>query len=183
MSTNRPLLLAVLAALLAGCETPATYKDPEGRELVVSLGKVDIQDFANAGNAMLQEMVRSAAFDRAGSVPVIQVGQITNDTATNFDLSLLLSKITGPLVNAGRVRLIDSDPLASAARASTPGAAVPVPQYVLKGKILEDRANAGRTKQSSFVFQLALIDVRTSVQVWQGEKIVTKQGTTNSVGF
>ncbi|MBM3825653.1 MAG: hypothetical protein FJ410_02870 [Verrucomicrobia bacterium] len=180
---HRFTLLAGLTLLVVGCETPATYKDPEGRELVVSLGKVDIQDFANAGNAMLQEMVKSPAFDRADSVPVIQVGQITNDTATNFDLSLLLSKITGPLVNAGRVRLIDSDPVASAARASTQGAAVPVPQYVLRGKILEDRANAGRTKQSSFVFQLALIDVRTSLQVWQGEKIVTKQGTTNAVGF
>jgi len=177
------LLLSGLTLLIVGCETPASYKDPEGRELVVSLGKVDIQDFANAGNDMLQEMVKFPAFDRAGASPVVQVGQITNDTATNFDISLLMSKITGPLVNAGRVRLIDSDPVASAARASTPGAAVPVPQYVLKGKILEDRADAGRTKQSSFVFQLALIDVKTSTLVWQREKIVTKQGTTNAVGF
>ena len=182
MNMNKSLLLG-LTAFVVGCETPATYKDPEGRELFVSIGKVDIQDFANAGNAMLQEMVKSPAFDSAGASPVIQVGQITNDTATNFDLSLLLSKITGPLVNAGRIRLIDSDPVASAARASTPGAAVPLPQYVLKGKILEDRANAGRTKQSSFVFQLALVEVKTSLQVWQKEKIVTKQGTTNAVGF
>ncbi len=180
---NQPILALAVAAFLAGCETPATYKDPEGRELVVSIGKVDIQDFANAGNVMLQEMVKSPAFDRPGAAPVVQVGQITNDTATNFDLSLLLSKITGPLVNAGRVRLIDSDPVASAARASTPGASVPLPQYVLKGKILEDRASAGRTQQSSFVFQLALVEVRTSLQVWQKETIVTKQGTTNAVGY
>ena len=172
-----------LAAILVGCDTPATYKDADGRQLVVSLDKVDIQDFATAGSTMLQSMVTSPAFNRAGANPVLQVGQITNDTGTNFDTSMLLVKITSPLVNAGRVRLLESDPVATAARNNTPGASVPVADFVLKGKILEDRAKSGSTKQSSFVFQLTLVEVKTSLAVWQQEKIVTKQGTMNSLGF
>jgi PBP1b-binding outer membrane lipoprotein LpoB len=178
---NKSLLLAS-ALLIVGCGTPASYKDPNGRDLVVSLEKVNIQDFATAGSAMLQSMVQSKAFDRKDA-PVLQFGQILNDTTTNFDTSLLLSKITMPLVNAGRIQLLESDPVASAARLATPGAKVPVAEFVLKGKILEDRANAGSTRQASYIFQLTLVDVRTSLAVWAKEETVTKAGSKNSVGF
>jgi PBP1b-binding outer membrane lipoprotein LpoB len=173
------LSLLACAVFIVGCGTPATYKDPQGRELVVSLDKVNIQDFATAGSQMLQSMVSSPSFSKGA--PVLQLGTITNDTADNFDTSLLLSKITVPLVNAGRVTLLDNDATANAARGSR--ANVPQPEYVLKGKILEDRSNAGSTRQSSFVFQLTLVEVKRGVAVWTDEKIVTKQGTKNAVGF
>ena len=180
---NKISLLA-MAALIVGCDTPASYKDSEGRQLVVSLEKINIQDFATAGNAMLQSMITSPAFNAAGASPVLQIGQITNDTGTNFDTSVLLSKMTVPLVNAGRVTLIESDAVASAARKNAGSSAkVPQPDFVLSGKILEDRSNAGSTRQSSFVFQLTLVEVKRSVAIWKDEKIVTKQGSKNSVGF
>lgn len=176
------LFLLACAALIVGCDTPASYKDPNGRDLVISLEKVNIQDFATAGSQMLQSMVASPAFTKGA--PVLQLGQITNDTANNFDTSLLLSKITVPLVNAGRVTLLDNDPVANAARKNAGSASnVPPPEYVLKGKILEDRANAGSTRQASYIFQLTLVEVKRGVAVWTEEKIVTKQGTKNSVGF
>lgn len=178
---NKSLLLAS-ALLIVGCGTPASYKDPNGRDLVVSLEKANIQDFATAGSAMLQSMVQSKAFDRK-TPPVLQLGQILNDTTNNFDTSLLLSKITMPLVNAGRVQLLESDAVANAARAATPGSKVPVAEFVLKGKILEDRANAGSMRQASYIFQLTLVDVRTSLAVWAKEETVTKAGSKNSVGF
>ena len=179
---NKLLALAAATFLLVGCGTPASYKDSNGRDLVVSLEKVDIQDFATAGSAMLQSMVQSKAFDRKDP-PVLQLGQILNDTTNNFDTSLLLSKITMPLVNAGRVQLLESDAVANAARAATPGSKVPVAEFVLKGKILEDRANAGSTRQASYIFQLTLVDVRTSLAVWAKEETVTKAGSKNSIGF
>lgn len=176
------LFLLACAVLIVGCETPASYKNPEGKDLVVSLGKVDIQDFATAGQAMLQSMMLSPAFDRAGAKPVLEIGRIKNDTATVFDTDLLLSKLNVPLVNSGRVTLISKDPVAEEARAKV-GGTVPKPDFVLSGKILEDRAKAGKTKQASFVFQLTLIDVRNGTAAWTEEKIVTKQGTKNAVGF
>ncbi|MEY3393071.1 MAG: hypothetical protein RLZZ322_1920 [Verrucomicrobiota bacterium] len=170
---NKFSLLAC-ALFIVGCGTPATYKDPQGRELVVSLDKVNIQDFATAGSQMLQSMISSPSFSKGS--PVLRLGTITNDTADNFDTSLLLSKITVPLVNAGRVTLLDIEPAADAS-------ARPKAEYVLKGKILEDRSNAGSTRQNSFVFQLTLVEVKRGVAVWTDEKIVTKQGTKNAVGF
>ena len=176
------LFLLACAALIVGCDTPATYKDPNGRDLVVSLDKVNIQDFATAGSLMLQSMISSPAFSKGA--PVLQLGMITNDTANNFDTSLLLSKLTVPLVNSGRVTLLESDAIASAARAASGSSAnVPKSEYVLKGKILEDRANAGSIRQNSFIFQLTLVEVKRGVAVWTEEKVVTKQGSKNSIGF
>ncbi|MEI6794987.1 MAG: hypothetical protein WCL05_07110 [Verrucomicrobiota bacterium] len=176
------LFLLACAVLIVGCGTPASYKDANGRELVVSLDKVNIQDFATAGAQMLQSMITSPSFSKGA--PVLQLGSITNDTADNFDTALLLSKLTVPLVNAGRVTLLDNDATANAARAESGSKAnVPHAEYVLKGKILEDRSNAGSTRQSSFVFQLTLVEVKRGVAVWTEEKIVTKQGSKNSVGF
>ena len=176
------LSLLACAVFIVGCGTPATYKDPQGRELVVSLDKVNIQDFATAGSQMLQSMISSPSFSKGA--PVLQLGSITNDTADNFDTALLLSKLTVPLVNAGRVTLLDNDATANAVRARSGSKAnVPQAEYVLKGKILEDRSNAGSTRQGSFIFQLTLVEVKRSVAVWTDEKIVTKQGTKNAVGF
>ena len=176
------LSLLACAVFIVGCGTPATYKDANGRELVVSLDKVNIQDFATAGSQMLQSMISSPSFSKGA--PVLQLGSITNDTADNFDTALLLSKLTVPLVNANRVTLLDNDATANAARATSgSNANVPRAEYVLKGKILEDRSNAGSTRQSSFVFQLTLVEVKRGVAVWTEEKIVTKQGTKNAVGF
>ncbi|NDB07059.1 MAG: hypothetical protein EBX95_15410 [Acidimicrobiia bacterium] len=77
-----------------------------------------------------------------------------------------------------------NDATANAARAESGSKAnVPHAEYVLKGKILEDRSNAGSTRQSSFVFQLTLVEVKRGVAVWTEEKIVTKQGSKNAVGF
>ena len=176
------LSLLACAVFIVGCGTPATYKDPQGRELVVSLDKVNIQDFATAGSQMLQSMISSPSFSKGA--PVLQLGSITNDTGDNFDTALLLSKLTVPLVNANRVTLLDNDATANAARATSgSNANVPRAEYVLKGKILEDRSNAGSTRQSSFVFQLTLVEVKRGVAVWTEEKIVTKQCTKNAVGF
>jgi len=133
------LSLLACAVFIVGCGTPATYKDPQGRELVVSLDKVNIQDFATAGSQMLQSMISSPSFSKGA--PVLQLGSITNDTADNFDTALLLSKLTVPLVNANRVTLLDNDATANAARATSgSNANVPRAEYVLKGKILETAA-------------------------------------------
>ena len=91
---------------------------------------------------------------------------------------------SGPSPVTPVTRMWVSDATANAARAESGSKAnVPHAEYVLKGKILEDRSNAGSTRQSSFVFQLTLVEEKRGVAVWTDEKIVTKQGTKNAVGF
>ena len=195
---NRTLLIAAALAL-AGCETPATYVDPNAGAGVVSLDPVNIQDFANAADGMLQSLYDSPAFAGAkakdGGSPVLMVGRVRNDTAGNFDTDLLVKRLTTSVTRSGKARVAKAagfggaeDQAAAEARKaaaaeSGQSAAAIIPDFTLSGKILEVRAQAGKTKQVSYVFQLSLTEVRTGLAVWEDEKQITKQGKKNSVGF
>ena len=195
---NRTLLIAAALALV-GCETPATYVDPNAGAGVVSLDQVNIQDFANAADGMLQSLYDSPAFVGAkakdGGSPVLMVGRVRNDTAGNFDTDLLVKRLTISVTRSGKARVAKAagfggaeDQAAAEARKaaaaeSGQSAAAIIPDFTLSGKILEVRAQAGSTKQVSYVFQLSLTEVRTGLAVWEDEKQITKQGKKNSVGF
>ena len=58
-----------------------------------------------------------------------------------------------------------------------------LPYYTLSGKLLEDRAQAGKVKQVTYTFQLSLTTVKDGLAVWEEEKQITKQGTRSSVGW
>lgn len=183
------ILLATLA--LAGCGTPAVYVDPNAGSGVVSVDAVNVQDFAMAADAMLQSLYDSPAFGGAkaadGGAPVLLVGRVRNDTADNFDVDLLVKKMTVSITRSGKARVAKAigvgtaeDTVAAEARQGAPS--LP-PSYTLSGKILETKASAGKVRQSTFTFQLTLTDVKTGLSVWEEEKAVTKQGSKNTVGF
>jgi PBP1b-binding outer membrane lipoprotein LpoB len=58
-----------------------------------------------------------------------------------------------------------------------------VVDYSLTFKILENKAKAGDVHQTTFTFQMSLVDVKTGLAVWEDEKQITKQGKHNSVGW
>ncbi len=195
---NKLLPLLALAAF-TGCQTQqAVYVDPNKGAGIVSLDQIDIQDFANAADAMLQSLYDSPAFagaSRGGQRPVFMLGNLTNDTAVNFDTDLLTKKITVSLTRSGKVGVAKAagfggpaDLAAAEARRNAAflggEQAKPIlPDFTLSGKIIETRAAAGNVRQTSFVFQLSLTNVKTGLADWEEEKIITKQGTRNQVGF
>ncbi len=195
---NKTLPLLALA-LLTGCQTQqAVYVDPNKGQGIVSLDQIDIQDFANAADSMLQSLYDSPALagaSRGGQRPVLMLGNLLNDTANNFDMSMLTKKITVSLTRSGKVGVSKAagfggpeDLAAAEARRNAAflggEAAKPImPDFTLTGKILEARAAAGNVRQTSYVFQLNLTEVKSGLSVWEEEKIITKQGTRNQVGF
>lgn len=56
------------------------------------------------------------------------------------------------------------------------------PDYTLSGEIIEDREQAGSTRQSSFIFQFSLTSA-AGVLVWAEEKTITKQGRRAPIGL
>lgn len=195
---NKLLPLVALAAL-TGCQTQqAVYVDANKGAGIVSLDRIDVQDFANAADSMLQSLYDSPAFagaSRGGQRPVFMLGNLTNDTATNFDTELLTKKITVSLTRSGKVGVAKaagfggpSDLAAAEARRNAAflggEQAKPIlPDFTLSGKIIEARASAGNVRQTSFVFQLSVTEVKSGLAVWEEEKTITKQGTRNQVGF
>lgn len=197
MKHNLMPFLCLLA--LAGCQDGARYTDPNDGSGVVSLDKVNVQDFALAADAMLASLYGSPAFTgikaKDGGSPILLVGRVRNDTTDNFDTDMLIKKMTVSITRSGKARVATASTIITpqdqaaaearrvAAAANGTTAAPLIPDYTLSGKILETKAKAGRTKQATYTFQLSLTEVKTGLAVWEEEKAVTKQGTHNAVGF
>jgi uncharacterized protein (TIGR02722 family) len=196
----RSILLPSLlsTALLAACGTPATYKDSQGTDLVVSLDQPNVQDFNQAADKLVQGMMISGVLDRAPRKPALMgISRIVNDTSSQFDTDQLTKKIRIALLNTGKIEVTNTigldgkpeDPMAKGVQdmkdfeSGRSNKTPDLPDYTLTAKILENRTSAGNVKQVSYIFQLSLTDTRSGRGVWEGEETITKQGTKSAVGF
>ena len=185
-----PLLALSAGTLLglAGCSTDAHYVGPAGSRAVTEVGRINVQDFANAADTMVNSLIDSIiAQDKLksgapGEPALMAISRIQNSTGQQFDTDQLVKKIRIQLLKTGKVQTSTTiglgeteDPLA-AQNNSRPA------DYTLSGKIIEDRAQAGKLRQSAFIFQLSLSS-RAGIAIWEEEKTIIKQGTRPSVGF
>ncbi len=198
--SSAPFAAAVLPVSLffTGCEsTDAKYVDSKGPETVVSLDQINIQDWTNASDQMISSLLTSGVLERAPEQPAIMaVSRIVNNTQQQVDTDMLTKKIRVALNQSGKVVTTTTiglggkaeDPLAKDAAdmnafMSGEKQQTKMPYYTLSGKLLEDRARAGSTRQVTYTFQLSLTEVRSGLAVWEDEKQITKQGKKASVGW
>ncbi|MDA0295978.1 MAG: hypothetical protein O3A19_05805 [Planctomycetota bacterium] len=184
----KPLLSVIFSAFafasISGCNQPARVVTDD-RDKIVSIDQIDVQDWSNAADQVLQQLFASGALETAPMKPArIEVTRVVNDTAQRIDTDLLTQKIKIALTQSGKVVFASSDTRANEVadyRDFKAGDDAPrLPFFVINGKILEIRSSAGSTKQSSFVFQLNLVNTVESIDAWSGEAEVTKQGTRNA---
>jgi len=184
-------------SIIIGC-TPTQYVDSKGTNLVVSMNKVNIQDFEKASEALVASMVESGVLSQAPNQPVaLSISRVTNDTSDQFDTDQLMKKIRISLLQTGKVQVTQAvglggkveDPMAKetyeakrflAGESQTP---VDLPYFTISAKILENSTSAGSTKQVSYIFQMSLANTTSGRLVWEGEKTITKQGEKNAIGF
>jgi len=191
-------LCVLPALLLAGCGSPpnsAQYVDPNGPRTIVSLNQIDIQDFNNAGNAMVQDLLNSGVLEKAPQQPaVLAISRITNDTTQQFDTDMLIKNIRVALLNTGKVVTTTTfgtnaeDKMAQDAgnmQAFMNGQSQPtrIPYYTLSGKILVSTAKAGDVYQRTYIFQLSMTEVSSGNAVWEDQKEITKQGQKPAIGW
>jgi uncharacterized protein (TIGR02722 family) len=189
-------LLAALPFVIGGCATNAHYVETGGRESVVSVNQINIQDYIQAANAAVNDLLASGALDRVPNPPaVLAISRIVNNTGQQIDTDLLVKKIRVAVLNSGKALTTTTmglggtaeDPMAKGLQQENEfmndQKVTRKPDFTLSGKIIETTARAGSTRQSTYSFQLSLSDARTGLATWEGEKEITKQGTRSSVGF
>jgi penicillin-binding protein activator len=187
-------LVAAVALMITGCGTNAHYIQSGGRESIVSINQINIQDFISAANSATADLLASGVLDRVPHPPaVLAMSRIVNNTGQQIDTDLLTKRIRVALLQSGKAVTTTTfgydgpeDPLAKSIQqqqqaAGNPSAA-PLPDFTLSGKIIQTTAKAGNTRQSTYTFQLSLTD-RRGLALWEGDKDITKQGTRPSVGF
>jgi len=201
---NKSFFVSTLSAasgalLLAGCGTPTTYVDPGSSRMVTSVGRIDIQDFAQAADTMTQSLIDNLINPGKlqSAVPsepaLMAISRIQNNTGQQLDTDLLVKKIRIVLNRTGKVQTSTTmglggpeDPLAAdqqkAQQFFDDKKHTRLPDYTLSGKIIEVRDQAGSVRQASYVFQLSLSS-SSGVAVWEEEKTIVKQGSRPTVGF
>lgn len=190
-------VIATSAALFAGCASNnARYVETGGRENIVNVGRINIQDFIQAANDATGKLLASGVLDRVKNPPAVLVlSRIVNSTGQQIETELITQKIRVALLESGKATFTTTmglggnaeDPLAKGMQQQNEfmndSKPQPLPDFSLSGKIIETRASAGNTHQSTFTFQLTLTDSKTGNAVWASEKEITKQGSKASVGF
>lgn len=185
---NKTLISSIAAgvALIAGCGTNAHYVETGGRESVVTVNRINSQDFIQAANAATGELLASGVLDRVKNPPaVLAMSRIVNNTGQQIDIDLLTKKIRVALLQSGKAVTTTTFGLGDAAEdplARNIQQNGRLPDFTLSGKIIENAVSAGKTRQSTYSFQLSLTD-QHGLAVWEGEKEITKQGSRDAVGF
>ena len=83
--------IATGVLLLTGCATPTTYVDSSGSRLVANVNQINIQDFANAADTMVNSLIDNLINQGKlqSGVPsepaLLAVSRITNNTSRQFD--------------------------------------------------------------------------------------------------
>jgi uncharacterized protein (TIGR02722 family) len=197
---KKTVLLSITAAVLplvvGGCATKAHYIQTGGRESLVTVNSINIQDFIQAANAATSDLLASGALDKVANPPaVLAISRIVNNTGQQIDTDLLTKKIRVALLQSGKALTTTTmglggtaeDPMAKGlqqeAEFKSDQKVTRTPDFTLSGKIIQTIAKDGNTSQSTFSFQLSLTDARNGLAVWEGEKEITKQGARPSVGF
>jgi penicillin-binding protein activator len=180
--------VAAAALLTAGCATDAHYVQTGDKEQIVSLDQINIQDYANAANAAIKDLLDSGVLDRVAKPPaLIELSHIINNTGQQVDTDLLTKKISIALLQSGKAQTKSVDAKATGYQHETEflndQQNSRIPDFTLSGKIIETVDRAGSTRRTTYSFQLSLNDSKTGVQAWEGEKEIGKQGTRSSVGF
>jgi len=191
-----PLIVAAaIPVFMTGCATDAHYVETGGRENVVSINQINIQDYIQAANAATQDLLSSGVLDKVDKPPaVLAMSRIVNNTGQQIDTDLLTKKIRVALLQSGKAVTTTTmglggtseDPMAKGMQQENEfmndQKPARLPDFSLSGKIIETVARNGNTRQATFSFQLSLTD-KNGLAVWEGEKEITKQGTRSSVGF
>jgi uncharacterized protein (TIGR02722 family) len=196
-------IYAALAGALfstTGCETTNTsarYVDSGGPETIVSLNQINIQDWMNAADQMVNSLLDSGVLERSEQQPaILGISRIVNDTQQRVDMDALTKKIRVALNRTGKVQTTTTmglggkaeDPLAQsaaqyAAYMNDQKTQTLIPTYSLSGKLLEDRVSAGKDRQVTYTFQLSLTEIATGLAIWEDEVMISKAGRKPSVGW
>lgn len=210
--TFQPIVVALSLSglLLAGCasEPGARRIDPSGPETITTINKLDIQDATDAAAALSQSLLNSgrlgkhtnASGEKVDGPSIIAIDRYVNNTSQQIDRDQVIKKIRVTLNKAGVAQTLvtindkgdlggESNIASKYARENTPAdRSVRTPEldmidYTLTFKILENKAQAKKVQQTTFTFQMSLVDVKTGLAVWEDEKQITKQGAHSSVGW
>ncbi|QDU33542.1 hypothetical protein KS4_15920 [Poriferisphaera corsica] len=193
------LSLTIGAAALTGCSGPSAQRiDPTGTQTITTVSGLDIQDAMDAAAEMSQSLLQAGVLGQNGKPSKIAISSYVNNTSQHIDRDRIIKKVRVTLNKAGVAQTFTTmnskggttgteDAIATRQQQVnaflSDNPAPPKPDYTMTLKLLENKVRAGRTRQTTYIFQMSLTEVNSGLAVWEDEKMITKQGGKAAVGW
>ena len=196
---------AVSSAIVLVCGCVSTidspYRDP-GEPRGVGT-EFTAYDFQQSAIAMVDSMLSSSVLDEKikrqfnGSRPIVKVMPVANRTYRIFDLSGLSQGVETRLLNSGRFDFVDrnaekmlidekthdDDSVLTGGNEATDFGNHARADYLLSGELIEVRDAYGKTRESYYKLTMKLLNKKTGMIDWSGEKEIRKVATRPTVGW
>lgn len=207
--TKKTLIIATIAGaalLFNGCASTsgAQYvgaNTPQAQP-VTTMG-IDRQDFEKAAEEAISSLLQSGALNKNdGGRYVVSIGRILNDTTQRIDTDMLIKKIRIAMLQSGKA-VISTAVSAGGAEDSmiyetrklreneefkqntvAKKGTIYAPDFSLSGKIIQRSAKATNNKQLvEYYFQLTLSHIESGLAFWEGESVIGKMGSNDTVSW
>lgn len=201
MLKNSLFGLALIAIMFTGCAKQPVYLGSNtSAEKSMTLG-IDSEDFRKAASDAVESMLRSGAVNkRGGGRYVLTISDVINDTTQNIDIDQLVKKIRIELLQSGKVVVTTAvraggaeDKMSYKARklrgnsefnqktVAKKGQMI-APDLSLSGKIIQRNSKlASGDQRVDYYFQLTLTEIASGLAFWEGETVIKKAGSNDSV--
>jgi len=203
MNKQKILISWMIATLLfTGCANQSNVSVGKSTQRVTTMG-LDHSDFKKAASEAIESMLKSGAVNkRGGGRYVLAISRIINDTTQRIDIDQLVKKIRIALLQSGKVVVTTAvraggaeDKMSYDARklrgnsefnqrtVAKKGQMI-APDLSLSGKIIQRNVKLTNGNQGvDYYFQLTLTDINTGLAFWEGETVIGKAGSNDSVSW
>jgi PBP1b-binding outer membrane lipoprotein LpoB len=189
MKTLCSIIISVL--VLCGCNSTNVTENPT---LEKRLNRVDVLTQVNINN-MASNLVSSlkSKFSAEGK-PKLAFGRFVNDTSTTFDSNTLLGKVRTQIIRNNLFEIVQMarpggtqvDPVAASViqrQAFIENKVEPnLPEYVLYGKVSENRLKLGNVFEYTYNFHFSLVS-KKGTTVWEFDEDLVKQASRPDYSF
>jgi uncharacterized protein (TIGR02722 family) len=203
MNTVKLAILSTAIILSTGCSTVATKNIDMNNDKEVAVKGLSSIDFKNVANKMVDSMIRSGAISKPGGGRYVMViGDIVNDTMQRFDTDQLIKKIRVALTQTGKVSvtmalgasgaedkmLMKQRQLRGHKEFDQRGVAaegqMKVYDLSLSGKIRQSNIRISRSEERiEYYIWLTLSDPISGLSFWEGEEVIGKVASSDSVSW
>lgn len=195
------LLLVFVGVVFVGCSKEPRYVGEKSLEDVPVTMGIDRKDFERAANEAIEDLLKSGALDRKGGGRyVVAISKVVNDTTQRIDTDMLIKKIRIAMLKSGKavittavgangaeekmteevrkLRQNDEFKQNTIAKKGT----IYAPDLALSGKIIQRTVKTYNDEQLvEYYFQLTLTHLESGLAFWEGESVIGKLGSNDSV--
>jgi uncharacterized protein (TIGR02722 family) len=191
----------LLSLLIVGCSKEPRYVGEKNLDDVPVTMGIDRKDFERAANEAIDDLLKSGALDRKGGGRyVVAIGKVVNDTTQRIDTDMLIKKIRIAMLKSGKAvittavgangaeekmteevrKLRDNDEFKQNTIAKK--GTIYAPDLALSGKIIQRTVKTYDDEQLvEYYFQLTLTHLESGLAFWEGETVIGKLGSNDSV--